>query len=71
MSISSRERVRHWRELRGLSQDELGSKCGMPQYKISRIETGAIDAHADDIEAIATGLGLSMAEFYGGEARAS
>lgn len=73
MALTSHERVRHWRELRGLSQSELGGLCGFPQHKISRIETGATDASADDIEAIARGLGLSMAEFYGGavEAHAS
>ena len=44
----------------------------MTQYKISRIETGATDASADDIETIATrGLGLTMPEFYGAEAHAS
>ena len=72
MAISSRERVKHWRELRGLSQEELGERCGMTQYKISRIETGATEASADDIEAIATkGLDLSMPEFYGAEEKAS
>lgn len=72
MAILSRERVKHWRELRGLSQEELGDRCGMTQYKISRIETGKTEASADDIELIATkGFGVSMPEFYGAEEKAS
>jgi transcriptional regulator with XRE-family HTH domain len=73
--LSSHERVRHWREIRGLSQKELGDRCvpPMPQHKISRIETHATDASVDDLEVIVRALDLTMAEFFGAtaEARAS
>ncbi len=63
--LSAHERVRHWRQLRGMSQEDLGGRCGMPQHKISRIETGATSASIEDVETIVKALGLTMLEFYG------
>lgn len=64
--LQPRERLRHWREIRGLSQADLGRRCGMPPYKISRIETGAVSVTAEELELIAShGLELTMTEFYG------
>lgn len=74
-SHSSHERVRLWREAYGWSQAQLAEETGMPQSKISRIETGDTAARADEIEQIATAFGLTMVQFYGAvrrrEARAS
>lgn len=72
MPIATHERIKYWRERLELSQKELGDRCGMVQYKISRIETNATDVSAGDLEIIVMrGLGLSMAEFYSSRARAS
>ncbi|HVJ27910.1 MAG TPA: helix-turn-helix transcriptional regulator [Vicinamibacterales bacterium] len=66
IDVSAHERVKHWRIARGLSQEELGRRCDLPQSKISRIESGGTTLTADDLEAIVgKGLKLTMAEFYG------
>lgn len=73
-NLLPRERIRAWRELKGLSQAEVAEATGMPQSKISRIENGQTAVRAEELEAIAKALGLTMVEFYGGsggEARAS
>jgi transcriptional regulator with XRE-family HTH domain len=49
--------IRNLRERRSLSQSQLGDKCGIPQYKISRIETGSNAAKAKDLELIFRALG--------------
>lgn len=59
------ERVRNWRKARGLSQEALSDRCGWPQPKISRIETGVISANVEDLETIVAALGLTIVQFYG------
>ncbi len=49
------------RELRGVTQTELGRSAGIPQARLSRIESGQIPATAADITAIATTLELPRA----------
>lgn len=65
VTLQAGQRVRHWRELKGVSQLELAHRAAMDNTKVCRIESGAIKARADDIETLAKALGLTMAEFYG------
>lgn len=49
--------IRDLREKRKLSQAKLGDKCGIPQYKICKIETGRVGVKAHDLELIFRALG--------------
>ena len=62
--MTSGERVRHWRLLRGLSYRALASKAELHTSTLHRIEHGQVP-RADEIERIAAALDLSMPEFYG------
>lgn len=57
--------MRHWREIKGLSQADLAAAAGMPDYKLCRIELGQTELRAREAELIAVALNLSMGEFYG------
>jgi transcriptional regulator with XRE-family HTH domain len=54
--MTSHELVRTWRARRGLTQSDLGQRCGMSQFKISRIETGTTSLSDYDLKAIARAL---------------
>lgn len=56
--------VRLARELRGLTQTALASKAGLPQARLSRIETGQLPATAGDITALAVALKLPDGFFF-------
>jgi transcriptional regulator with XRE-family HTH domain len=71
VSLSPGQRIKHWREIRGLKQNELADLAKIEQSKLCRIEGGKIQARAEDIEQIADALELSMGEFYGEVAEAS
>jgi len=45
-----------------LTGAQLGKRAGMSQAKISKIETGAVNAAAEDVERLATALGVDRAE---------
>jgi transcriptional regulator with XRE-family HTH domain len=65
--------VRHWRELRGVRQQDLAEQAGIEVTRLCRIELGHLDPRAEEIEDIAKALGMTMPEFYGAtdEAKAS
>ncbi len=65
MSITPGQRVRHWRELRGISQVELATRSGLEKTKLCKIEIGTQEVRATELEQLAEALGLSMPEFYG------
>lgn len=65
VTLQSHQRVRHWRELKGVSQLELATRAKMDNSKLCRIESGEIQARAADIERLAKALNLTMPEFYG------
>jgi Predicted transcription factor, homolog of eukaryotic MBF1 len=68
MAMHAGVRVRHWREIYGLTQLELARAARMDNTKLCRIESGEQEARASEVEALAKALGLTMVEFYGGEA---
>lgn len=65
VSLPPGQRVKHWREIRGLSQVELAERAEMDNTKLCRIEKGETEARARDIEQLAAALDLTMPEFYG------
>ncbi len=57
------KRVRTAREARGITQEELARRAGVPLNRVGRIETGAVtDPHFSTLSRIADGLGASVAE---------
>lgn len=57
--------MRHWRDLRGVRQQDLASDANIEPARLCRIELGKAKARAEEIERIAKALKLTMAEFYG------
>lgn len=55
-------RVREYRELRGLSQEDLGKAAGTTRMSVYRIEEGKIPTNIDMIDRIASALDTSAAE---------
>jgi Zn-dependent peptidase ImmA (M78 family)/DNA-binding XRE family transcriptional regulator len=52
------------RELRGLTQTGLAVRAELAQARISRIESGQLDASGDDVSRLASALDLPAAFFY-------
>lgn len=50
--------IRLGRELRGLAQTGLAAQAGLPQARLSRIETGQLDPTAEDLDALGEALDL-------------
>lgn len=71
MRIKPGERVRRWRQLRGITQSDLADRARMDNSKLSRIESCESKARAEDIERLARALSLTMPEFYGDISEAS
>lgn len=44
----------------GMTQTELGERCGLKQGSIARIERGYFSAGFDQLQAIAEGLGMKI-----------
>ena len=55
------ERLRGYREERGLSQTELARQLGWPQHKLSSIEAGARRLDVIEFFQLTSALGLSPA----------
>ncbi len=66
------QRIRAWRQIKGLSVRQLARMADLHYPALSRIEHGRQSVKAEELERIAKALGLSMLEFYGApEARVS
>lgn len=63
--LTARERLRYWRQLRGLSQTEFAYLADTSVGSISRKESGKQGISAEEIERFARVLGLTPAQFYG------
>ena len=63
-------RLRQLRGRAGLSQRELARRAGVTNATISQIETGRVSPSVASLRKIAGALGLSLAQFFAGEASA-
>lgn len=54
--------LRSLRKRAGITQKELGDRCGIPNSTISYIETGSMYPSTPMIDALASGLGVSPVE---------
>ena len=57
-------RIKELRALRGVRQDELAYSIGMSRSYLAEVETGKRNASGVNLERIATGLDVSLREFF-------
>nr|WP_198151972.1 helix-turn-helix transcriptional regulator [Kibdelosporangium sp. MJ126-NF4]CEL22390.1 hypothetical protein [Kibdelosporangium sp. MJ126-NF4]CTQ89245.1 hypothetical protein [Kibdelosporangium sp. MJ126-NF4] len=55
-------RLRHWRELAGLTQQQLADACGLSRYQISRWETGESKPGPGSLKSLVAGLADVLAD---------
>lgn len=60
-------RIKELRAERGVSQEEFASLIGMSRSYFGEVETGKRNVAAVNLEKIAKGLGVSLAEFFDSE----
>ena len=58
------DRVRWWRESKGLSLRGLAGMAGLFASKLHRIEHGTQVPRIDDIDAIASALDVTVSDFF-------
>jgi transcriptional regulator with XRE-family HTH domain len=54
--------LRHWREYRGLNQDQVAAAIGISKASVSRIENGITPYTQDTVEACARIFGCTVAD---------
>src|SRR5262252_1744045 len=64
MSIDVGARLKHVRELHGLSQRELARRAGVTNGLISLIEQNRVSPSVGSLKKVLDGIPLSMAEFF-------
>src|SRR6187402_1662368 len=64
MSIDVGARLKHVRELHGLSQRELARRAGVTNGLISLIEQNRVSPSVGSLKKVLDGVPLSMAEFF-------
>ncbi len=60
MAVEFKDRLRHAREARGLSQADLASKAGLQAAAISHFETGHRSPSFENLRKLADALSLSV-----------
>lgn len=60
-------RIKELRAERGVSQEEFANLIGMSRSYFGEVETGRRNVAAVNLEKIAKGLGVSLAEFFDSE----
>jgi transcriptional regulator with XRE-family HTH domain len=61
------DRIREERGRKGLTQDALAHRAGLQTSIIARLERGGRDPRLTTMMAVASGLGISLAELLEGE----
>ena len=57
--------VRHWRKVRGWTQDDLAEKAGRSVELVNRIERGGVAPSFDTLEIFAKVLEVDVRDFFG------
>ncbi len=56
--------IAEWREVRGLSQEDLANRIGTTKASVSRWETGKRDITGEVIASISTALGVEPVQLF-------
>lgn len=62
------ERIRSFRQLRGVSLRDLGQACGLSAGFLSQLERGLVNANVESVGRIASALGMSLQDLFDFEA---
>lgn len=57
------ERMKFYRKLRGMTQEELSNACGIDYSQIRRYEAGQRNPKFEQLQNIASALGVGITEF--------
>lgn len=60
-------RIRYWRKIRKLTQEELGEQTGLQKQQISRLETGERHVYLHRLRSIARVLNVNTADLLSEE----
>lgn len=60
------QNIKEQRRRAGLTQEQLGHRCGMLMGDISRVERGKRDVRVSTVSRIAEGLGVDASELLRG-----
>lgn len=63
--LDGENRIRVWREHRGLTLDLLAERAGIAQAYLSQLETGKREGEIDTLRAIAGALALTIDDLVG------
>jgi transcriptional regulator with XRE-family HTH domain len=63
------QRIKRFRKARGMSQEDLSEKSRLSIGTIKLVETQKRWPSPENMEAIATGLGITVSELFGGQAQ--
>ena len=64
------DRVRARRKELGISQEQLGERCGLHRTYIGQVERGEVNVSVRNLMAVADGLGIDIADLVQGLRRA-
>jgi transcriptional regulator with XRE-family HTH domain len=64
------DRVRARRKALGLSQEQLGERCGLHRTYVGQVERGEVNASVTNLLAVADGLDIDVADLVRGLRRA-
>ena len=56
--------IKHFRDVKNLSQKEICADSGVPQGQYSRIENGKVEPSVSTLEKLAKVFGVSISEFF-------
>ncbi len=59
-------RIRGYRKMRQLSQEQLAEKCGLHPTYIGQLERGEKNATLDSIQSVCIGLQISLEQLFSG-----
>lgn len=59
------ERIAKWRQVKGVSQQELAHSLGVTPAAVYQWEAGTTKPSTTNLEALVEALGLTMVKFYG------
>ena len=57
------EKIKHYRSVKGLTQKQLGEMAGIHEVTIRKYEANKISPKRDQLESIASCLGVPLNEF--------
>jgi transcriptional regulator with XRE-family HTH domain len=56
--------IKHFRDIKNLSQKEICADSGVPQGQYSRIENGKVEPSVSTLEKLAKVFGVSISDFF-------